>query len=144
MVAIEDIKDASAQENDYDYETEYDSDDNGSDVISISSVDDDQVDDAAAIANETIQDRLFALRDMVPPSVRLDAVRKYTRAREWVVKGGLWAGNAVWVVTTSALLVGLPLALAIEDEARIVQQEKELQGQQSGQQAVGLEMEFIL
>jgi len=43
-------------------------------------------------------------------------------------------GNAVWIVTTSALLVALPLALVLEDEAKIVQQERELMAQQQGQQ----------
>lgn len=42
----------------------------------------------------------------------------------------------MWVVTTSALLVGLPLALALEDEAKVVQQEKEMLEQQQGAQQV--------
>lgn len=41
-------------------------------------------------------------------------------------------------MSTSALLVGLPLALAIEDEARVVAQEKEMQMQSAGQQQVSL------
>ncbi len=40
----------------------------------------------------------------------------------------------MWVVTTSALLVGLPFALAVEDESRIVAQEKEMMAQQQGAQ----------
>lgn len=44
------------------------------------------------------------------------------------------AGKLVWVVTTSALLVGLPFALAVEDESRIVAQEKEMMAQQQGAQ----------
>jgi hypothetical protein len=46
--------------------------------------------------------------------------------------GGLKVGNAAWIVTTSALLVGLPLMLSIEGEAGIVQQEKDYMGQVSG------------
>ena len=59
------------------------------------------------------------------------AVAKYVAAMEyWVV------GNLVWIVTTSALLVGLPLALSLEDEAKIVAQEKEMLAQQQGAQQV--------
>jgi import receptor subunit TOM22 len=46
------------------------------------------------------------------------------------------AGNIVWVVTTTALMIGLPMALAIEDEARVIAQEKEMMGQQQGQAGV--------
>ena len=47
-------------------------------------------------------------------------------------------GNVVWIVTTSALLIGLPLALSLEDEAKVVQQEKELLAQQQGAQNVSV------
>lgn len=42
------------------------------------------------------------------------------------------------MITTSALLVGLPLALAIENETMMVQQEKEMLAQQQGAQQVRL------
>jgi import receptor subunit TOM22 len=42
----------------------------------------------------------------------------------------------VWIVTTSALLVGLPLALAVEDEAKVVAQDQEILAQQQGAQQV--------
>lgn len=42
----------------------------------------------------------------------------------------------MWIVTTSALLVGLPLALSLEDEAKIVAQEQEMLAQQQGAQQV--------
>jgi import receptor subunit TOM22 len=39
-------------------------------------------------------------------------------------------------VTTSALLIGLPLALILEDEAKVVAQENEILAQQQGTQQV--------
>lgn len=39
----------------------------------------------------------------------------------------------MWILTTSALLVGLPLALSLEDEAKLVAQEREVEGQREGQ-----------
>lgn len=37
-------------------------------------------------------------------------------------------------------MIGLPMALAIEDEARVIAQEKEMMGQQQGQAGVSNEM----
>ena len=45
-------------------------------------------------------------------------------------------GNIVCVLTTSALLIALPLGLALEDEAKLVAQEKEMFEQQQGTQGV--------
>jgi hypothetical protein len=50
--------------------------------------------------------------------------------------GAKFAGNIVWVLTTSAILIALPLGLALEDEAKLVAQERELVEQQQGQQQV--------
>ena len=41
-------------------------------------------------------------------------------------------GGLAWVVSTSVLLVGLPYMLAVEDEGRLVQQEREYNQQQAG------------
>ena len=75
---------------------------------------------------ETFMDRVAALVDIVPPTTRYSIKSKVSKTFS-VVKGlGKFTGNVVWVVTTSALLVGLPLALSLEDEAKIVAQEKEM------------------
>lgn len=77
-------------------------------------------------------ERLAALKDIVSPSTRA-AVSSLTSTvvnTTWGV--GVFAGRAAWVITTSALLVGLPFALAVEDEARFAMQERELNSQQSG------------
>ncbi|KAG8858427.1 mitochondrial import receptor protein [Tulasnella sp. 330] len=81
------------------------------------------------IESESLIDRLSALVDIVPPGTRSNIAR----AAGWVTRGGKILGNVVWVVTTSALLVGLPLALSLEDEAKIMAQEREMEGQREGQ-----------
>lgn len=137
MVKVEEVQDAAYASKD-DRESDYattDDDEDGFETESVSSV---ASDDDFNPADETLAERFAALKDIVAPSTRTRLASQWNRTAEWVKVGGKWAGNAVWVVTTSALLVGLPLALAMEDEARIVQQEKELQMQQSGQQSVSL------
>ncbi|KAG6877756.1 hypothetical protein C0993_004259 [Termitomyces sp. T159_Od127] len=85
-------------------------------------------------ADETFFDRVAALVDIVPPSTRHSISSRISKTASIIKRGGKFAGNIVWIVTTSALLVALPLALSLEDEAKIVAQEKEMMEQQQGAQ----------
>lgn len=87
-----------------------------------------------ALKEETVWERLSALRDIIPPSTRRSIASTFNTTTSYAFTGSLLAGKLVWVVTTSALLVGLPFALAVEDESRIVAQEKEMMAQQQGAQ----------
>jgi len=87
--------------------------------------------------DETLYDRIAALVDIVPPSTRYSISTRLSAATSFIKRGTKLAGNIVWVVTTSALLIGLPLALTLEDEAKIVAQEQEMMAQQQGAQQVG-------
>jgi len=84
--------------------------------------------------DESIIERIYALRDIVAPSTRSNLFRTWRKTSKWISKGSRFAGNAIWIITTSAVLIGLPLAIAIENESMIVQQEKEFQQQQTGAQ----------
>ena len=89
-----------------------------------------------ASADESFYDRLSALVDIVPPTTRQSISSSLSKTTAFFKKTGRVVGNVVWIVTTSALLVGLPLALSLEDEAKIVQQEQEMLAQQQGAQQV--------
>jgi import receptor subunit TOM22 len=93
-------------------------------------------------ADESFFDRLVALVDIVPPTTRHTISSRISKTASFLKRGGKLAGNIVWVVTTSALLVGLPLALSLEDEAKIVTQEKEMLAQQQGAQQVSFVVMF--
>ncbi|KIM28925.1 hypothetical protein M408DRAFT_328988 [Serendipita vermifera MAFF 305830] len=88
------------------------------------------------VQNESIVDRLVALVDIVPPQTRNNISTSVSTVATHVQKTGKRVGNVLWVVITSVLLVGLPLALVLEDEAKLAQQEKEYNAQQQGQQAL--------
>jgi len=122
MVKVEEIKDKDAQTRPYAASSAA-----SSSTDSLSSVS--SVASSNHIESESILDRLYALVDIIPPAKR-DSI---ARVAGWVKRGGKFAGNALWVVTTSALLVGLPLALSLEDEAKIIAHERELEGQRDGQ-----------
>ena len=117
----------------------YASDDDArtSSSVSLSSVDSD------TSADESFLDRIAALVDIVPPSTRHSISSRISSTAAVLKRGGKIAGNIVWVVTTSALLVALPLALSLEDEAKIVAQEKEMLEQQQGAQQVSFSLLFL-
>jgi import receptor subunit TOM22 len=87
--------------------------------------------------DETFFDRVAALVDIVPPTTRQKISSRVSTTASVVKTVGQRLGQLAWIITTSALLVGLPLALSLEDEARIVAQEKEIAAQQQGAQQVG-------
>ena len=133
MVLVEEVPEEvllQEGENESDFET----DSNVSDTSSIFSDNDDDF----SPDKETLYDRLAALKDIVPPQTRTSLSATYHSASAWTWWGVAGAGTVAWWVSTSALLVGLPLALAIEDETRVVQQEREMQMQSAGQQQVSL------
>lgn len=110
-----------------DAETESSAADSDDDLESVLS-DDEQ--------DETLLDRIAALKDIVPPSTRLALSTNVAKAGSIVKGTGKVVGNIVWVLTTSALLIALPLGLALEDEAKVVAQEKEMYEQQQGTQGM--------
>ncbi|GAA5820845.1 hypothetical protein JCM3770_007266 [Rhodotorula araucariae] len=112
------------------------SSDAGSDVDSVASDSDLQL-AAFDPDSETLRDRLYALRDMVPPTTRAAVADAATTAKHWVARSVAAAGNAAWILTTSALLVGMPLLLSIEGEAALVQQEKDYLAQPGAQNPYG-------
>jgi import receptor subunit TOM22 len=131
MVLVEEVpEDVLLQEGEKD--SDFETDSNASDASSIFSDDEDDF----SPADETLYERLVALKDIVPPQTRSKAHARYVAAKSWTWWGLQGAGSIGWVVSTTALLIVLPLALATEDEHKIVQQEREMQAQTYGQQQV--------
>lgn len=85
-------------------------------------------------SQESLYERFAALKDIIPLETRNSLSEKVTTTFNFTRSSSKVIGNLVWVITTSSLLVGLPLALAIEDESRITMEEKSLLAQQSGAQ----------
>ncbi|TFK28024.1 mitochondrial import translocase, subunit Tom22 [Coprinopsis marcescibilis] len=124
MVKVEIVEDKD--EGNYPYASSSSSRTNSTD--SLSSVESD------VSVEESFSERLAALVDIVPPTTRHSIASRIYKTASVVKKTGKVVGNLVWIVTTSALLVALPLALALEDEAKVMAQEKEMMEQQQGAQ----------
>jgi len=81
---------------------------------------------------ETLADRLFALRDIIPPTTRSYIANKFDVTASWVKSGLVFGGKTLWIVSTSALFLGVPWALAFAEEQQMVEMEKEMRMREMG------------
>ncbi|KAG4439193.1 hypothetical protein IFR05_005346 [Cadophora sp. M221] len=82
---------------------------------------------------ESFADRLLALKDIVPPTTRSYISNKVETTTSWIKSGLLFSGKTLWVVSTSALLLGVPWALAFAEEQQMVEMEKEMRMREAGE-----------
>ena len=85
---------------------------------------------------ESILDRIAALKDIIPQKQRDRLSSGFTTVSSWSKTGATFVGKSAWVITTSMLLLVLPLALEIEKEQALVAYEKEAMQQQGAAQQV--------
>jgi import receptor subunit TOM22 len=95
-------------------------------------VDSDAESDISSVApDESLYERLTALQDIVPASYRRSFSNGIASATSWVRSGLMMGGKTLWVVSTSALLLGVPWALAYAEEQQMAEMEREMKMQQS-------------
>lgn len=102
-------------------------------VESDSDSDESDFEDDFDYENETIYERIVALKDIIPPSQRSAIGSSVYTIKDYVRSGLSASGNLLWILSSSALLLGVPAALAIMAESQIQEMEKELTLQQSAQ-----------
>jgi import receptor subunit TOM22 len=88
---------------------------------------------------ESLYERVAALKDMIPPSARrtiTDSVSSDTSLTKSTLS---FSGKALWVISTSAFLLGVPFALAYAEEEQYIQMERE-QGMIKGANEVCLDI----
>ncbi|SCU85524.1 LADA_0D08042g1_1 [Lachancea dasiensis] len=73
---------------------------------------------------ETFLERLSALKDIVPPKQRQAFSRVFSTTVSVVKSAFSKSGNVAWAITTSALLLGVPLSLSILGEQQLIEMEK--------------------
>ncbi|KAG7660596.1 TOM22 [[Candida] subhashii] len=90
-------------------------------------------DDEFDYENETVLDRIVALKDIIAPEQRETISNLGSSITNLVTSGLNKTGSFLWVLTTSSLLLGVPLALAILAETQLQEMEKDMSLQQSAQ-----------
>jgi import receptor subunit TOM22 len=93
----------------------------------------------SSLAEESLYDRLAALQDIIPPRQRAVLSNSYNSATSWVGKGLTFGGQALWVISTSVLLVGLPWALAYAEDQVLAEQEAQVKMQQTANEVSKIE-----
>lgn len=88
------------------------------------------------LEHETIYDRIVALKDVVPPNQRTQIVSAVESAKSVASTVFSKGGSLLWGVTSSILLLGVPLSLAILAETQLQEMEKEMSLQQSAQEVL--------
>ena len=119
MVEFEEIKDEHWEDEGFVDEDE----DEYSDTSSVHDDDDD-------ISDETILDRIVALKDIIPEHQRLAVSRVISKTVSLGSVATYIGGKAVYIAITSILMLGIPYALAVEEEKAIAEQERQMQMQQ--------------
>jgi import receptor subunit TOM22 len=103
----------------------------------ISTDDEDNVPD-----EETLAERLLALRDIIPPTTRSFISSQVETTAGWIKSGLLFGGKTLWVVSTSALLLGVPWALAFAEEQQMVEMEKEMKMRDMGGEVCAFDVPY--
>ncbi|KAF9113259.1 mitochondrial import receptor protein [Mortierella sp. AM989] len=82
-------------------------------------------DDEGDVDNiESILDRVWALQDVIPLKTRKSIADKCSSVYGWGKYSANFLGNSAWVLTTSALLLVLPLMIELEHEQGLIEYEK--------------------
>ncbi|RYP81223.1 hypothetical protein DL770_005951 [Monosporascus sp. CRB-9-2] len=82
--------------------------------------------------SETLTDRLYALRDIISPTTRGYISAKVGAVSSAVGTALSIGGKTLWVVGSSALLLGVPWALAWAEEQQVIEMEKEMKMREMG------------
>jgi len=77
------------------------------------------------IENETLYERIAALKDMIPPATRRRISNTASSLASFTRSTLRFGGKALWILSTSAFLLGVPWALAYAEEEQYIQMERE-------------------
>ncbi|KAI5863282.1 mitochondrial import translocase, subunit Tom22 [Durotheca rogersii] len=83
-------------------------------------------------SNETFAERLYSLKDIIPPQIRGAVTSKFSTTTSAVSSALSFAGRSLWVISTSALILGVPWALAWAEEQQVMEMEKEMKMREMG------------
>jgi hypothetical protein len=82
-------------------------------------------DEDLEIESETLYERVAALKDMIPPSARRNVSNTVSSITNLTKATLSFSGKTLWIISTSAFLLGVPFALAYAEEEQYIQMERE-------------------
>jgi import receptor subunit TOM22 len=72
----------------------------------------------------------------VPPTYRKKLSAAANTTYDYATSGLSFSGKALWVISTSALLLGIPWALAFSEEQQMQEMEREMRMQQGANEVL--------
>ncbi|KKZ61690.1 hypothetical protein EMCG_03799 [[Emmonsia] crescens] len=75
--------------------------------------------------DESLYDRIVALKDIIPPQSRHKISSSISSLTSFAKSTISFGGKTLWVLSTSAFLLGVPWALALAEEQQYAQMERE-------------------
>ncbi|PLB43699.1 mitochondrial import translocase, subunit Tom22 [Aspergillus steynii IBT 23096] len=82
-------------------------------------------DEEIELESEGLYERLSALKDIIPPSARRSVNSTVSSVTSFTKSTISFSGKALWIISTSAFLLGVPWALAYAEEEQYIQMERE-------------------
>lgn len=76
--------------------------------------------------DESLYDRISALKDMIPPRQRAAFNGALSKAYGLISTGLSMGGTTLWVLVTSTFVLGVPFAVAVGDEQQLIEMEKDM------------------
>ncbi|KAF8460493.1 mitochondrial import receptor subunit Tom22-domain-containing protein [Kalaharituber pfeilii] len=98
--------------------------------------DSDDDDDDDSTLEETIAERLAALKDMIPIKQRTKISNTAKGIWGWLTWGGRTGGTIAYVLSTGVLMLGVPYALAVAEEGQMMEMEREMKLQQQANELI--------
>jgi mitochondrial import receptor subunit TOM22 len=86
--------------------------------------------DSEFLEQESVLERLAALVDIIPPTVRQRVSNAFSSTLSLGYGTGKMVGSGLWILCTAGLLVMLPISLELERDAMAIQQEFQQRGVQ--------------
>ncbi|CAZ81185.1 unnamed protein product [Tuber melanosporum] len=93
---------------------------------------------------ESFYERIAALKDMIPLKQRTYISNGFSRTYNFFSKGFALGGKTLWILSTSALVLGVPFSVAITDEQQVAEMEKEMKMTQIATDALTPGAESVL
>ncbi|RMD41947.1 hypothetical protein DV735_g3146, partial [Chaetothyriales sp. CBS 134920] len=87
---------------------------------------DSEISDASDLEpDETLADRIAALKDIIPPKRRSQIASVAATAFRATSNTISYGGKGIWVIATTVLLLGIPYALALGEEQQLMEEERQ-------------------
>ncbi|KAL8718695.1 MAG: hypothetical protein Q9225_004196 [Loekoesia sp. 1 TL-2023] len=82
--------------------------------------------------SETALDRIYALKDMIPPSTRRRIATTSSNIYSALKSTALFSGKGLYILSTGGLMVLVPYMMAMVEEQQYVEMEREQKAREMG------------